>query len=362
MFESSSAQGALAQPSPDSPIPSERLAAHGTEESLFRHRKREGWGLAIVDRQFDDRTSFMFQDGKRRTFRQEYLHMLEVVDRPHDVTSRLVAALKSMSGASVAKHSRGFIKPISLDEQVSLFRAQFPAGFTDGAYIERHRGSEGKKSLKRHRDALVERGHALDRRSLRALLDAHDYVAIHQQASATLNATDLVAAKERKQFAAISGEHLEGLANSLFALLHGSSPLTLRLDVFVRTLEQALGTPPSWNMATALLAASRPTEWVLVQPKLIAQQARWMAPGLRLSAHPGGVLYIRLLDMAEQLQTSLGSVGHPPKDLLDVITFIQLTLSPKARKEILTARQHHSPTRSKTPAAAEQQEEEVAAA
>jgi len=311
--------------------------------ALFRHTKRSVWGLGTVTLKLDDRVRMQFQDGRTRTFKQGYYHLLDVVDRPLDVTLSIVGALRSMieETTTTTTSSRGPLPP-SLEEQIAYLRELFPGGFQDEAYASEQRGDGRKRPLKRHRDALVERAaEHLSRRAMLKLLTVGDYSGVHAAAVSVVTVTNLVPAKERKAFADISEEHHMAVANSLQALLHGTSPDAVRFDGFVATLERTMGQTPSWGLATVLLGAVNPKKYVVVKQNVLSKQTTWMAPGLSISDRPMGILYERLQAMTEKVEAKLREAGLSPRDLLDVHDFMWLTLKPAARTRILDLRFEH---------------------
>lgn len=311
--------------------------ASTSTHTLFRHSKREQWGLAIVLAKYDDRVTMQFQDGRTRNFKAGYYHLLDAVDRPLDQTTEIVQALRSMNddGSGTAE---GRIKAVSFDEQKAYFRQKFPDGFQDAGYTEHHRGDERKKALKRHRDALVAKAETLHKNPMKKLIDAEDWGAIHKAAVKTINTTDLVGAKERKRFSKIADGDLEVFAKALFNLLHENDRLANRMDNYVRALRVTIGEAPSWALASVLLGAVHPQEHVVVRKNVLSLQARWMAPGLSVSDSPMGILYERLAEMAKNVQTELEQDGFTPRDLLDTIDFMWATLRPMAQKKILKMR------------------------
>lgn len=321
--------------------------------TLFRHTQREMWGLGIVLARDDDRVKMQFQDGRTRSFANGYYHMLDAVDRPLDLTRSVVNALCSMVDDEAAPRATG-PEPVSFDEQIRFFQAKYPAGFHDAEYMERHRGDGRKKPLKRQRDGLVEKAVKLQKTQMSKWMKAGEYAEIHKAAKGVANVTDLVAAKERKLFASIGEEHHEMLATSLHALLHGTSKLVARMDGFIRTLTTAMGTAPSWGLASVFLGAVHPEQHVVVRGKVLALQCAWMAPGLSVSDNPMGILYERLANMTKDVKARLGEAGFEPRDMLDVTDFMWATLRPMAQKEILKMRSA-SPHLSATVDADEQQ-------
>jgi hypothetical protein len=305
--------------------------------TLFRHSLREKWGLGMVIRKLDDRVQMQFQDGRKRTFVERFYPLIEAVDRPLDTTMGIVAGLRSMfegmdDGPRPTNERRK--DPVSLDEQILYFRELFEDGFQSAEYAETHRGDGRKRPLKRHRDAAVEKA----REVLPKKAFAGDPSEVHAAASAVLKLTDLVPAKERKAFAAIDEAHHESIATTLRALLYGESKLTNRFDAWVRALERALGEAPSWQLATSLPGLIRADQHPAVRIGIYQRQAKWMAPGLRTSERPMGLLYTRLTSMMEAMRERLIEKGLQPRDLLDVRDFMWLTLKPAGRKRIMELR------------------------
>ncbi len=307
--------------------------------TLYRHSKRDQWGLGIVEERFDDRVSLIFQDGRMRKFKNGFYHLLEAVDRPYDVTDRIVTNLESMSGKKKKSAARkSTTKPVSLEEQLEFFSGLFADGFVGEEYISEHRGDGRKRPLKRHRDAIIERAQTLNKSGFSKRRRAGEHKELFDEMAHVLNSTDLISPKERKGFAKIKPKHHEALADSLFALLYGGSAFHTRFDGWVRTLESAMGSTPSWGLATALLAAVHADEHCIINQKTVATQAQWMAPGVAVGTVPSGVLYERLLGMIQKVKSFLEEQDMEPADMFDVVNFMVLTLKPAARKKIQTAR------------------------
>lgn len=309
--------------------------------TLFRHTRRETWGLGIVEHLLDDRVKMQFQDGRSRTFKKGYYHFLDAVDRPLNQTLGLVDALRSMmpDDAAANTSTAGNRRPVSMDEQIAYLRERFAGGFQDEEYAEYHRGDGRKRPLKRHRDPLVQRAQdLLGKKALGALVAANDFAGIHAAAVKVTNTTDLVKAKERKVFKAMDPAHYESFALALRALLHGTSKLSVRIDAYVSTLERALGDAPTWELTTVILGSVHPEEHLVVRERVLSLQSEWMAPGLSVSTRPMGLLYERLLAMAKGVRDCLKDEGLAPRDLLDVHDFIWVTLKPAGKQRIMAMR------------------------
>lgn len=305
---------------------------------LFRHTKRDVWGLGIVIRKADDRVHMQFQDGRKRTFIDGYYHFLDAVDRPLDITMSIVDGLKSMCEGFDDEQrltNAPRVKEISLDEQIVYFHEKYEDGFQSAEWTEDHRGDGRKRPLKRHRDPAVAK--AKDLLSKAAFKQSP--AEIHAAAVKVVKMTGLVPAKERKAFAGIEEEQLEGVTNTLRALLYGDSKLQNRFNAHVRALESAMGQTPSWQLATVFLGLVRAEAFPVVKEGIFQRQANWMAPGLRLPERPMGLLFERLVAMTDATRERMEEKGLKPRDMLDVRDFMWLTLKPAGRKRIMEMRQ-----------------------
>lgn len=303
--------------------------------TLFRHTKREKWGLGILQTVMDDRIQMQFQDGRNRYFKKGYYHLLDAVDRPMNVAAGIVDALQQMMPEEDRPERKNRILPPSMEEQIEYLRTLFPGGFQDEDYAEHHRGDGRKRPLKRHRDALVARAEKyLTRKTLQG--DPHE---AFKASCKVITVTGLVGAKERKKYKAIEEEHHEDVMTALRALLYGKSKLIQRFDAYVRALEKAMGETPSWELATVFPAAVKPKEHPPVRARVQSLQAQWMAPGLLVSDRPMGLLYERLVTMTKGVEDLLNEAGLEPRDFLDIYDFMWITLKPAGQKKIMAARQ-----------------------
>lgn len=302
-------------------------------ETLFTHTKREGWGHAIIAKRGEDRRTYQFEDGELRTIHDDWSELMEPTDHSLDRAAGITRTLRSMlaaSGLHDGKATEGRRHDlVTLDEQIAAFRLETPEGFAGAEYRARMRGEGQKRALKRHRDRAV--ALAQEKLSAGALADRDDRAALAALV-AVAKATDLVPSKEVKALAEATAA--EGLADALHTVLHGRGELRPRMTAWLAALRETLGARPGWQLATFALALVRPDEHVCVRRTVLVEQARWMAPSLRVDAHPTPRQYVRLRDMAKELATRLAEAGLPPKDLIDVHDFVWATLRPSARASI----------------------------
>ncbi len=305
-------------------------------QTLFKHIKREQWGLAIVDEKSDETATLIFEDGRKHRFHRDFYHLIQAVDRPYDVAKRIYDGIAAMSSTK-KRASRSTEKPVSVEEQVTFFKGVFDDGFGE-EYGKEHRGDGRARALKRHRDGLVDAAtEHLDEGEIRAALLDGEFSDVVKRATAVLNATDMVAAKERKAFSTVAEEHHEELANAIVGLLYDKGDLQPRFEAWTQALSIAVGAP-SWALVTGLLGARYPQEHLIIDVKTARLQAEWMAAGMTIAIRPSYVQYQRILEMFTNLKGQLGEADLEPKDMLDVVTFAQITLKASARNEILASR------------------------
>jgi BMFP domain-containing protein YqiC len=156
-----------------------------------------------------------------------------------------------------------------------------------------------------------------------------------------LKATDLVQRSELDIIDALSHKALAEIAEVLRAMWADDaepSPdfdLAAQFDALVAAL--TIGdAEPRWCLPTTLLAALFPESFPPVRHAIYREQARWMAPGLRLDRTPTGGQFLRLRKMVKLVQQKLAQQALVARELFDVWDFMWETLRPKARRAMLS--------------------------
>jgi hypothetical protein len=325
--------------SPDTSTATEAPAA----PALYRHTKRPEWGLAVVAWQRDGKRGYQFEDGELRVFTRQFFTLLEEVDRPADRAAATIASLQRLLGVSEERRGGGSAERIvpqrpSFEDQLEIFRQEFPAGFDDEEWLQHMRGKGAQRHLKRHRNAVIEQAQReLAKEQLAELSERPEEIT--DRLVAVLTNTDLLTAAELKLFTKLSPNGKQQLGTALVELLHGDGGYELRFERFVAALDAALpkNKQPSWQLATLPMALFDPKNHVCVRPSGFKEQARWMAPRLTFTKTPNAPTYGRILDMAMAVKAELESSGDPAKDMLDVHDFIKTSLRPSAVKKYIEA-------------------------
>ncbi|MBT8492941.1 MAG: hypothetical protein KJO07_07755 [Deltaproteobacteria bacterium] len=331
---------------------SKTIAAN--QNTLVQHTARPQWGLAVLAWQREDKRGYQFEDGQLRIFKQGYFKLLAPVVRPLDEQSRVLDELNNKLGRRrAAKRNGSGHAPIPLASQVDYFRALFPKGFQGATFAKKHRGMGAKKPLKRHRNPVMKQARELfaeDR--LRAMLANGDANAIVADLLALFEATDLVTKAQVRGLDKAKPEVIHRLVTTLVELMWGDAPLQRRFDAWLSALHRALTQRASWSIATAIPALLAPSEHVAVKRTTFVRQAVWMAPNLVIDKAPSGAGYLKILEMVAVMNQKLGDAGLHARDHLDIYDFIQITLRPKAVKEITAKLQSDEPSTGETATAA----------
>lgn len=301
---------------------------------VFQHEKRREWGLAVLAWEHRDKRGYVFENGQLRVLVQAGFPMMRQVDRPTDEIRALhetlrpeLDAARSDVGAVTEPTRRKSTSPVSFEDQLARFHAQFPQGFEDAAWLSQQRGAAASRRRGAHRDpAIAEAAQVLDPAVLDKRIAGEEYRAIYQSVLELLEHTDLVPTAEVNLFRGADRGSQQALSLMVAELVHGSGEHGARLDRFVKSFHSTFGKPAGWQLATALPALVEPDACVVVRPHLFRTQAKRLVPGFALPKSPTAAGYRRCLAMAEQVRARLVEQGEKPRDLMDVYDFMLVTL------------------------------------
>lgn len=304
--------------------------------ALYSHPARPQWGLAVRVDGRDRYDRFQFQDGELRKIAKSHAHLLREVDKPRDESDRIARNLTNQAGIADARADRGKeSKPlIPFDDQIRLFLEDFDEGFASKKWMSKKRGEDAKRRLKRHRSAAVEQAQELlGDDQLASLLIDQRYDAVMARVSVLLDATNMVSKKDRKTLASLDERGRREAALALSEIVSDETPVDKAMGRWIKALSGARK-GVSWALATAAPALLQPHRHVFVKRSAVAEQARWMAPRLKVKMTPTSEQYGRIAHMFGSVQTELEERELTPQDNLDVADFIWDTLRPAARKRI----------------------------
>ncbi len=308
-----------------------------SSDLLYRHTKRENWGVAVFMWERDEKRAFHFADGEIRVFKKGFYQLMVETIPPGDGSAdRLRAQVRaSISGKKIE------ILPTVGDQLVLLLR-DYPKGFIGGPWHKMHRG-EGRR-LKRHRDpAIAEAKKLLDPVALEKAHAAGTYNEALIRFTEVLKNTDLVPSAHVKKLQAT--QPTKDL--SLALLETAKDPAKASLRRLQAALVGAKGPATSWQVLTAPLTLLSPRNHICVRPSVFAIQGKVVLPRFNPPKRPSQAGYQRYVDVARAVEEELQALGHAPVDMLDIHDFVWTTLRPAAQEEL--ARINHANETTKAP-------------
>ena len=303
--------------------------------ALYKHSKKQEWGLAILAWEKDGRRGYQFEDGELRVFKDGYYQLLEEVDKAEGDKEKVAGELLQHLGRALQQEKReesGGSKPLmSFDEQLMIFKSLYADGFGGDAWKKDVRGIEAKRRLKKHRaPALTEAAELMVKDDLAKMIESEQYAEVCEKIAKVWSGTDLVSSKMSKELDGSSDAVKERVAKASFDLLYGEGEYSPRFMAWLRALRSAVGTA-GWQVATVLQSLVYPKEHVCVRPSSFRDQAAWIAPRITVTSRPDAVTYNKLREMSVLIEKKLGENGLAASDMLDVHDFIWATLRPAAR-------------------------------
>jgi hypothetical protein len=300
---------------------------------LFTHSRRPQWGVGILTSEADGKRNIRFQDGKLRTFKEEFFHFLDEFDASDAVietmAEELIATHDAHNQVERRRKQAAEQPPVmSFDEQVRVFEHLFPGGFQGDTWLDESRRPMDEQGFrKRHVDAALEKAQEiLGKEALEGKLSEEIIAATVEVLTLTKLASP---SKLVRPFQDAAEANTEALGNAILALLHGEESYDDRMRAFVMALDAAGIGNVTWPMVTLLPSLVHPAEHVAVNHRPFALQARSLDPNSAVPKAPSPIGYNRFQALAHTVRDRLIDRGHKPADLMDIRGFIWETLRPR---------------------------------
>lgn len=315
--------------------------------TLYAHKKRREWGRAFLIWERNEKRGYLFEDGQEKVLARGFYGLMEAVVVPPEEFEHL---RKRLGVAAHGQRTRASGAPsISFDEQLRVFRYEYPGGFQGATWQQKIRGKGAARRIKRHRDgAVADASKRLSQAEMTAWLSQQQYRPLWETAVDVLSETDLVPTNIMKKLTCKDAEQLRALAEALADLLHDRTSFDAHFDRFAKAVRAAFKTP-SWQLVTAFPALLMPDAHLCVRPTSLKDNIKQIAPGVSLERWPTSAQYGSLRGVADTLRDKLVAAGEPPVDLLDVYDFVRLTSRPAAKNLVSVASSSTAP--SSTPSA-----------
>ncbi len=308
---------------------------------LFVHSRRPEWGVGLWVSANRTTRTVQFEDGKQRTFREGYYHLLDAVDPASvdvdEVYEKMVGEAELADRESRRAENRPAKEAVmGFERQIQVFKAQYPGGFGDEEYLhDFRRPTEGKGKRKSHFDPAVLLAQTdLSKEALQGLIDDGNLLAVFDRIIHVLRKTSLVSpSKEVAPVEEIEDEEArKKVAFTAFEMLHGEEGhYRYRLAAFLDAL-RSQGVRPSWGLATALSALMHSDDHVCVKRQVFDLQARELKPLALINKEPDHRSYNKALTICRLARKRLTDAGLEPADYHDVRNFIWLTLRPRGQQ------------------------------
>ncbi|MBV5327170.1 MAG: DUF3553 domain-containing protein [Chlorobium sp.] len=254
-------------------------------------------------------------DDKARVF---FLHAGEKLLSLKHVTLDKVDSSENMhpilDNPSLAERSKGK-NHRSLPDARSDFLRHFPKGFEDSEYF-RH-----ERNYKLEAHVLLQK--LLGKEVLNNLIVSGEFTEVSRRAMQLVNKTNLISPFEKMAFSdgvKKTAENEKLLATSLYNLLYGVVPMQERFESFSTCLD-ALDAA-KWTIATYFLFLAFPEEHMFLKPTVTQHAAELVKAVLNYKPELNWLTYKCLLEFSEYLKDELVSMDMPPRDMIDVQSFM----------------------------------------
>ncbi len=302
--------------------------------TLFTLDSQPAWGRATLLDDKDGKLVLAFEHGGRRVFMKSHVKGLQAVELSEDEARKVDTRLrgKHPQGGVVKKSTKAKAKTVrpaavvfqSSDAQVRWFEKFYEGGFMGEKFVNEERGAadaQGKKGLKTAAIKLAQEQLSPERL---ASATPEETFAVCKK---LLGFTNLVFPMEASTpFGTMKEEDRAGFVAALGELLHGEGPYGPRFEKFVDSVRlwDAAGQSQkvTWPLATLLQALYAPTQHTFVKPTVFEQQALLLNLPAEKQARVTSAGYQSFLDVARKTSERLVAAGHPPRDLVDVYSFI----------------------------------------
>ncbi len=305
--------------------------------TLFRHTKKPDWGTAVIAWERDGKRAYLFDSGMVKVLAEPFFRLMTPVEaESRELAARLAGHLNSGDKLASRTRTPATVR-FSLPQQLALFLKEYDGGFGGSSWEKKSRGTLDGRRLKRHRvPAIADAQAKLGAEQLEKLAEEGKGSETVLLVCELLAQTDLVATAQTDALRKHADKADPNLPRVVHALLHSTNPEDTAplFDDLVQLLTRMLGSVPSWELTTSLLALVRPGVHVCVRRSAFGRQADWILPEMNVTKQPSALGYAGYLRLAHEVNDKLTELGHAPDDLFDVHDFIKVTTTPAAQQRM----------------------------
>ncbi len=271
-----------------------------------RHSTMPDWGVGkVMEVEANGKARIFFIHGGAKTIVLKFdnLKKLEGAEAFHPI-------LDSPTFSKRATNS----KHVSLPDARLGFLRKFPDGFDDNSYLKEERGYKVAAS------ALIRQ--SLNEQAFGELLENGDFKEIVTRALKVVNDTNLIFPNEKMALhdGLKKPEDVQLFAERLFNLLYGHGEFRYRFEAFAQCLEMIKAN--KWTTMTYFPFLASPAEHVFLKPVVTRHAADLIKADLNYKPELNWLTYSSLLDIAQYLKNELIAMDMPPRDMIDVQSFM----------------------------------------
>jgi hypothetical protein len=202
----------------------------------------------------------------------------------------------------------------SLPQALQDFRGLFPEGFSDPRYLKNERDYK----IEAH-ELLHE---LLGREEYGQLLKEENYEEICSRALKIVNKTNIIFPNEKMALKdGLKPDAMKRMfAEALYFHLYGDGTIEERFMRLARCLEEL--DAAKWTTATYFLFIGFPEEFQFMKPTVVQNAAKLVKADLQYKPGLNWITYNSLLRFSQELHKFLVEAGMPPRDMIDVQSFM----------------------------------------
>ena len=271
------------------------------------HPKIKDWGLGkILDLTADGKAKVFFINGGEKTISLKHVSLkkIEGEDAVHPI----------LDNPNFAKLAAGGKKHKGLPDGRLEFLEIFLEGFEDPAYLATER------TYKLDACKLMQK--LLGKGEFAKLLESGEEYEIVRRALQVANKTNLIFPNEKMALkdGLKTAENVSLFSRTLFDLLYGSEEYRTRFEAFAGCLERI--DAAKWTTMTYFPFLLYPEEHMFLKPQITQHAADLTKFELNYKSELNWLTYSCLIDFAAYLRDELVKMDMPPRDMIDVQSFM----------------------------------------